>query len=80
MVGGFGTRTKGTSSSGPIEASKDILKLKIPGNGISRVFKSYFPLQTPMMFFRQNTRRAGNNAAEMSRRSMISLSLNVSLI
>ena len=45
MVGGFGTRTKGTRFL-RAEASRDILKISVSEMAFPGVFMGYFPLRT----------------------------------
>ena len=47
------------------EASSDILKFKVSKILFPGVFRRYFP-DADAMLFRQNTRKTGNNAVEMS--------------
>ena len=47
------------------KASRDILKFQSLGNGVSRGFQEVFST-ADVMLFRQNTRKTGNNAVEMS--------------
>ena len=46
--------------------TRGILKFRVSEMAFPGVFKRYFPLRMPMMLFRQNTRKTGNNAVEMS--------------
>ena len=63
MVGGFGTRTKGTSSWEPKHLGTFEI-IKSLGNGISRGFQEVFSTAEATLF-RHNTRKTGNNVVKM---------------